>query len=510
MQQARLRLILAGLISLLSVVTSRASAAPGANNDKTVIIQLQGEVDDYNRDQLFRQFDQARKFGAHTIILNVDTYGGLLTSGLEISRYIKRQDDLHVIAFVQDKAISAGAMIAMACDEIVMSSSSSLGDCAPIVFGQQGLEAMPAAERAKAEGPVLLDFAESAARNHHDPLLSAAMVDVSKVVYWVQNDQGQRRFVDQTQYNALLASKQWQSVPGAPCPVDGPDTLLTVDSDQAVRYGLATGTAASAQALASNRGYSVVADISPTAGDKVVELLGSTFVRGILLVVFLQCLYIVLHAPGHGVAETCGVVALGLMLGVPLLTGYAQWWEILTIFVGLALVALEILVPGHFVPGICGLILVFFGVIMTFVPKEPGGLPTILPGLHASLLSLRKGVTVVGVSLLVSMVMWAWLSRFLPKMPYFNRLVLTATSGNLPATGIPESRPIGEVAWPPIGAIGRAVSELRPGGSAEFFDARTSDTRITSVVSENGFLAVGTEVVVRELVGPSIVVRQRI
>ena len=94
------------------------------------------------------------------VILNIDTYGGLLTSGLEISRFIKRQDDLHTVAYIRDKAISAGSMIAMACDEIVMSDSASLGDCAPIIFGPGGLEAMPAAERAKIAGDAVTSDGE--------------------------------------------------------------------------------------------------------------------------------------------------------------------------------------------------------------------------------------------------------------------------------------------------------------------------------------------------------------
>ena len=191
---------------------------PSPADRKTVVITFAGEINEYNRDQLFRKFDDAKKLGAKVVILNIDTYGGLLTSGLEISRFIKRQDDLHVVAYVQDKAISAGAMIAMACDEIVMSDSASLGDCAPIIFGPGGLEAMPAAERAKAEGPVLTDFNESAVRNHHDPLLAGAMVDVTRVVYWVQNDKGERRFVDQKEYDALTATKKWVSVPGEAVP----------------------------------------------------------------------------------------------------------------------------------------------------------------------------------------------------------------------------------------------------------------------------------------------------
>jgi membrane-bound serine protease (ClpP class) len=506
---------------LLMVPSLRAadapSTAPSANNH-AVIIRLAGEIDDYNRDALFQRFDQARKLGANVIILNVDTYGGLVTSGLEISRYIKRQSDLHVIAFVEDKAISAGAMIAMACDEIVMSGSSSLGDCAPIIFGPQGLETMGPAERAKAEGPVLLDFEESAGRNHRDPLLAAAMVDVKRSVYWVQNDAGERRFVDEKEYQDLTKTGKWVSVPGEASPIDGPNSLLTVDGEQAVRYGLASGKAGSAQALAQQRGYQIIADLTPSAGERLVEVLNGAFMRGLLISIFLACLYVVLNAPGHGAAEVIGLTALGLMLGVPMLTGYAQWWEILLIFCGLGLIAFEILLPGHIFPGVTGAVLLFVGLVMTFVPTEPGGLPNILPNAHATWLAARTGIVVVAASMSVSMFLWFWMNRYLPKMPYFNRLILTATSGNTTQTGLrpvaggasaPSTAPNGINSWPPIGAIGRAVSDLRPGGSVEFFDPATSDTRITSVISESGLLNLGAEVVVRQVSGPTIIVRKR-
>src|SRR5437660_327440 len=83
------------------------------------------------------------------------------------SSLLKRQHDVHTIAYVNPRAISAGAMIAMACDEIVMSDASMIGDCAPIAFKTDGsLEPMPVAERAKAESPIAADFYESAIRNH--------------------------------------------------------------------------------------------------------------------------------------------------------------------------------------------------------------------------------------------------------------------------------------------------------------------------------------------------------
>ena len=109
-----------------------------------------------------------------------------------------------------------------------------------------------------------------------------------------------------------------------------------------------------------------------------------------------------------------------------------------------------------------------------------------------------------------SLFLWFWLNKFLPKMPMLNRLILTATSGHTVVPRPGEAGSASRSIWPPVGAVGRATSELKPGGSAEFFDAATEEARHTSVVSENGFLPQGTEVIVREVNGPTVVVRKRV
>ncbi|HEX8915806.1 MAG TPA: hypothetical protein VF796_25855, partial [Humisphaera sp.] len=222
--------------------TSPAAIAAGAERTQSpalrvakvpvgpaAVIRIEGQVDDYMRDQLFRRFDRARKAGAKTVIVEVDTYGGLVSSGLDISRFLKNQNDLYVVAFVNSKAISAGAMIAMACDEIVMTPSGTLGDCAPIQVapGGGGVVPMGQTERSKAESPILADFRESAARNGHDPVLAVAMVSIPYTAYWVQDGTGTRKFVDADEYKRLTADGGgWAAVPGEPTPIDGPDTLL--------------------------------------------------------------------------------------------------------------------------------------------------------------------------------------------------------------------------------------------------------------------------------------------
>src|SRR4051794_123175 len=164
-------------------VASATSSSP----TPAVVITLQGVIDDYSRDALFKRFAEARRLGAKVVILKLNTPGGLVTAGLDISRFLKQQDDLHVIAYVHEKAYSAGIMVGLACDELVMEPGSYIGDSAPIVMDSGGgLQTLGKAERAKAESPILADFRDSAVKNGYDPLLAEAMVSYGKVVRWVE------------------------------------------------------------------------------------------------------------------------------------------------------------------------------------------------------------------------------------------------------------------------------------------------------------------------------------
>src|SRR5580693_2805519 len=111
--------LLALSVLLLGLAPTRALAAEGAaaaqspnQPHRAAIVGLTGEVDEYAFTDLKRQFHDAQAAGADTIILDINTYGGQVTAAMDISRFIKGHTDLHTIAFVDDKAISAGSMIA--------------------------------------------------------------------------------------------------------------------------------------------------------------------------------------------------------------------------------------------------------------------------------------------------------------------------------------------------------------------------------------------------------------
>jgi membrane-bound serine protease (ClpP class) len=481
-----------------------ALPATAPADSKAAIVTFQGEVDDLACNSLERRFDEARAAGAKTIILELNTYGGLVTAGLDISGFIKRQTDIHTIAFVDEKGISAGALIAFSADEIVMDPSSVIGDCAPIIFKTDGaIDSMGATERAKAESPVLADFLDSAARNGHNPMLAEAMVAINHPIWAWKADDGSVHF---TSAQPTTLPSGWKEIPGVTNPLNSADTLLTVHTREAVAIGLASGSAQSPEALAQQRGLQIIGTYTRGTGEKFVEVLGNPVSRLLLIMIFMGSLQIGLSAPGHGAAEAVAIVSLGLLVGMPLLTGYAQWWEVVLIFAGLGLIAFEIFVfPGHFVSAVAGVLLLIFGLIMSFTGSQPGG-GGWWPQTQQAWGLLENGIIVVAAGLAGSVGLWIWLNRFLPRMPYFRRLILTATSGG----GAPikaNEPPARESAWPPIGSAGRATTELRPGGSALFADGVLGDTRIVAVVSDSGYVSPGTALIVREVHGNRIIVR---
>lgn len=502
-------IIVALLLGLQAAALGQVETTAPASPAPAAVILVEGEINDYQYDFIRRQFAAAHDAGARAIILEIDSYGGLVTAGLDISRFLKHQNDIKIIAYVTEKAISAGAMTAMACDEITMAPGTMIGDCAPIMASPEGgLQTLGATERAKVESPVLADFLDSAQRNHHDPLLAEAMIRLGPALYLVENSQHERRIVPQEEYDRVAKEDpQWKTPEGIRNPVRPKDTLLTIPDQTAQKLGLSAGTFATIDQLAANRNLQIVANLRPNSGDRLIALLSSQGARSLVFFVLLISGYLAFKTPGTGFPEAIAAIALVVLLGVPLMTGYAQWYEILMVLVGIALVAIEIFVlPGHMLPGLAGLALVIVGILMTFVGREPPDMPGTWPRLPMTRLAIEGALIWLTATVALSLVTMTILARWLPHTPLLRRLVLTATSGatTLDARNAPAILP----SWPAVGAIGTAVTELRPGGTAAFHDPALGDVRQVDVLSDSGYIAVGTKIVAYTVAVDHITVRQ--
>jgi membrane-bound serine protease (ClpP class) len=506
--------VLALFLAALPTLAQEPSTRPATDDSsarRAVVIVADGTVDNFMRNSIERRVGEARDLGADAVILKIDTYGGLVTAGLEISRFLK-QLDLPVLAFVDDKAISAGALISLAADEIAMEPASMIGDSGVIAMAPGGgQQTLGDTERAKVESPVLADFDDSARRNGYSDLLAASFVRTDLVVFAIEHvETGEIRFVDRADHDSLVSGGMfgepeeavWRDLPGVPVPLDDEQSLLTMSDEVAQKIGLSIGTFADAEALAAAKGWTIVATLQPSGGERLVGFLGGFAVRGILVTVLLFSAYASFSSPGTGVPEVVAAISAGVLFGVPWLTGFAQWYEVLLVLVGLALIAVEIFVlPGFGVFGISGLIAVLGGMAMTFVgPIVLPGLPT---GYGVDWSNLAWGMLCVLLGMGLSLLLWLWLAKYVAYLPGAGRLVLQDDEPGEEAL----ARAAVE-AWPPIGSTGTAVTDLRPGGTARFAITDVAgDTANADVVSDRGFIEAGTGLVVVEVAGNRVVVR---
>ena len=502
--------------SLVSTAFAFAESDGKPTASKAAIITIEGEINDVTYSSLIRRVDQAREEGVDMLILKMDTPGGLVSSALDICTYLKNLTEMRTVAWVKPSAFSAGAMISLACNEIVMASASKIGDCAPILLSPtEGLQELGETERAKVESPILKEFRDSAHRRHYDMLLCEAMVRLGSEIWWIEKKSGgERRFVLTEEKDKLLDEKDspWRLVESMNDPVSGDvlpvrqpvvedRDLLTLTQSEAVAFGFAKAIVSNERELKAF--YNIAGELAmmtPNWAEGIADFLSSPIVRTILMMLIGLGIYAEFNAPGHFVGGAVALVALVIFLGAPYITGLADMWEILLVALGLILIGIEIfLIPGFGIAGIAGILLVFVGFIATFVPAEPG--PIVVPRLPGTWLGLKTGLQVVfgGTALTIC---GAWLlNKALPKLPGGRSLLLAPALPTPPAiAGIPSVASAPVVAN--IGEVGHTLTSLRPAGKA-LINGRRVD-----VIAQGEMLDADCEVEVVEVSGGRVVVRR--
>jgi membrane-bound serine protease (ClpP class) len=500
------------------------AAAPGAGaglgqpvHNKAALIKLSGDVDDMMRRSLERRIDMARKAGVTLIVFQVDTYGGLLTAGLEMDKIIKGLpgEKIRTVAWVNDKAFSAGALISTGCQQIVMTTSGRMGDAAPIQIDlDDKIIPMIAAERAKANSPLLQELEDSARQFGYDKTLLWAMVVPELEVHEVRNaTTGETRFVDEEGKTKLLAEelaapggekeRPWKFIQT----VDGKNQLLTISAFDAQRMGISKATLnneAELRAALNIRGELMA--LNATWGEvwtlEISKWLSQGWVKFALFVAMMVLGVVELTHPGASLPGILSLICLVLLIGGPFLTGLAQVWEITLIIIGVALIVTDVAAFGGIgFLAIPGFILAAFGLIASFIPMEPGRWIPTLPGTANA---LWQGLAVVVFGSAAAIGVLAFLSRYISLTPGLRRIQLATPGGEVlegPVVHDATDRPANDAVF--AGAMGLAVTDLRPAGKVRF------DEHLVDVVSYGSFISKGTEVEVVSVEGYRVVVRPR-
>lgn len=288
-------------------------------------------------------FTEAASVNADYIILHINTYGGLVDVADSIRTKILNSS-IPVIAFIDNQAISAGALISIACDSIYMRPGGNIG--AATVVDQTGAVVpdkyqsfMRSTMRATAEShgrDTLIRGNDTIITWHRDPLIAEAMVDPAIIV------------------------------PG----VDDSLTVITFTAEEAVKYNYCEGLAGNIPEVLQKAGikdYQIV-EYKPSPLDKFINFLLNPVVQGILIIVMIGGIYYELQAPGIGFPLIAAAAAALLYFAPLYAEGLAAHWEILLFVSGLVLVILEIfVVPGFGVTGISGIVLIMTGLTLSLI-----------------------------------------------------------------------------------------------------------------------------------------------
>lgn len=441
---------------LLSVWTNPLKA----DNKLVYILPLKDEIGSTTWQHTRSALAEANRMDADILLVHINTYGGSVLHADSIRTAL-----LHypkpVIAFVDNNAASAGALIALACDTVYMRTDATMG-AVTVVNGTDGSAApdkyqsyMRAMMRATAES----HGKDSLGRWRRDPLIAEAMVDPRVTV---------KGLIDSTR-------------------------VLTLTAGEAKKWGYADGTGENIDEVLKANGVDDyrLKEFSASWVDELLGFLTNPAVQGILIMLIVGGIYFELQTPGMGFPSVVAIMAAVLYFLPLYLTGIASSWVILLFIVGLLLLLLEIFViPGFGVAGIAGIVCMAASILIGLVENF-----SFAPG-RIDLKAVSNAVlTFVGGILGAAAVIVFLSSKYAPKG--------IGIKSELTHCQDVEDGYIG-VDTAPVKLVGRnavCVTDMRPAGKIEI------DGEAYDAVSQTGFIDAGTDVIVCKYENAQLYVR---
>lgn len=447
------RLTILVILSFLgSGVASAQTDSLKKDNTSIYYVHLTREIMPAAGRLITKAVDEAEAMKADVLILNINTYGGRLDIADSIrSRLLYATPK--TVAFINNNAASAGALISLACDKIYMVPGASMG--AATVVNETG-EQMPDKYQSYMRG-MMRSTAETKGR---DPLIAEAMVD-------------DRIFI-----------------PGV---IDS-GKVLTLTAQEAVQLKMADGIANDVKEVIKNLGIEkyTIKEHKESNLDKLINFLLNPMVNSILLLVIIGGIYFELKTPGVGFPLLAALTAAILYFAPLMLDGSAVFWELLLFLAGVALLLVEIfLIPGFGVAGISGIILIIAGLTFSLVGFQ--GFDVNPLGLDLLGLAFFRVMLTFVIAIVLIMVFGG--TAF--SLPGLNRAVLSEAQTVDKGYSLKRND-----LYQLIGKEGKVIGTLRPSGKVLI------DGEIFDAVSEASFIEPDSIVTVKGVEGYSLVVRK--
>ena len=422
-------------------------------------VPIQGVIDLGLPTFIERVIEEAEKDQVEVIIFDIDTFGGRVDAATQIKDAIL-DSDVPTVAFINRRAISAGALISLSCETIYMTGGGTIGAATAVdMSGNKASEKVISYMREE-----MASTAESRDRN---TIIAKCMVDEELSFTHVIIDD------DSVEVTDLEGRKEGK--------------LITLTTEQALRYKMADGTAENMDELLVSLELSdaTVKSFSENWSENLVRFLTNPVVASLLTTFGFLGILFELQSPGWGIPGTFGAVCLALSLGASAIVRLATMSDLLIVLVGLVLLMVEaFLIPGFGVAGVAGIGVILWGLYMLLLPDVP-----VSEEVYYSALT---GLTIGLIGGFIALIL---LFKMVTKTKFWTKLtspgVESQEEGYSTSIGLEDM----------VGKIGIATSDLRPSGWALLED------RKIFVVTEGEFVDKDQSIKILSVDGNRVVVR---
>ena len=441
-----------GIVQLLAAGTADLARSLDINPEQLVldpsmergwkasVVSLTGPISGDSVARVRVRLEEAITSKANFLCLKIDSAGGSPEQSLVLARWLREINPAEVktVAYIPNQARSDAALIALACDDVVMNETAVLGGEGAAIIDARQADAIEAAWQKIMQGNL----------KTLEALPLALVLPEYQVSRFVQQSTGRTEYFSSS---ALLPRKDKASWKKQQDLAPGP---LLVDGFQAEAYGLTDQPVTSFSDLAERYGLGDdITRIEPGWADRLLDALASPGLAWLLLLVGGVGLYIEVQTPGLGFGGFIAMVAFIIYFWSQYLNGTSGWLEVMLFLAGVICLAAEIfVVPGIGILGLGGGLLIVASLVLASQSFVLPANSYQVQQLQVSLLGiLGAGVGVVAFGVVVR--------RWLPLTPVLRHVLLVP----------PQRDDQNEVVSFEylIGKTGVTVTRLAPAGKAD-------------------------------------------
>ena len=393
-----------------------------ADNQLVYHVPIQGTIDMGLPHYLQRVIDQAESEEAAAIIFDIDTFGGRVDAATQMKDIIL-DSKVTTVAFINKRAISAGALISLSCDSIFMTPGASIGAATAV-----DLQGNKASE--KVISYMREEMASTAEANNRFRDVASGMVDEELSISFIINSRGD-----------TLTSKDVEGF--------SEGKLVTLSTNLALLLEIADKQLNTIDDVLNhmNLQNAKKVEIKESWSEMLVRFLTNPTVAPLFMSLGMLGLFFEIKSPGFGIPGILGLICLALFFGLHRLVGLADMTEFIILFAGIILILLEILViPGFGIAGISGIGLCFYAFFKMLIGVYPSP-----EDYQAAYMGLSIGIIATIIAAVI-------LYKTIPKTELYNRMIPFTPQKS--EEGFTISRGFETL----IGEKGQTTTDLRPSG----------------------------------------------